>query len=340
MLANLLLPTSFTWGEFASVGQEDRHAVQRYFAGTGDRGSIIGNPGTDFLWGDGALLHAWPANPSQNQYQAVRNSSVPTLLVGGTVDFATPAQNAAKELLPHLRNGHQVVLSELGHAPDFWRYEPTAGTHLLTTFYDTGRVDTSRYTRHTITFNTPVTQIEIAEYLLGAMLGFAAVTVGSLLWLALRVRRRGAAGRTASVAFRTVLPLVLGLGGWFLAALTVLTLFATVPLSGELLGIIASSVPIALGLYLAWTDRDRDQATRTQGLLAAGAGALLGGWFGFTAVSGLPALITTIIGAAAAGNLALIGLDLWQQWPARPAAATTPAATYAAPPAARLTAGG
>ena len=325
MLANLLLPTSFTWGELASVGQIDRHAVQRYYASTGDRGSIIGNPGTDFLWGDGALLHAWPANPSQNQYQTVRNSTVPTLLIGGTVDFATPAQNATRELLPHLPNGHQVVLSELGHAPDFWQYEPAAGTHLLTTFYDSGRVDASRFTHHTITFSTKVTQTAIAEYLLAAMLGFAVAAIAWLAWVARRVRKRGAAGRKTSIATRTVGPLVLGLGGWFAAALVALTLWPTLPLSNEVLGILAVSVPIALGLYLAWTRRDRDGAIKTQGLLAASAGALLGGWFGFTAVSGLPGLVTTIIGAAAAGNLALIAVDLWPERSARMAVAAAPA---------------
>jgi pimeloyl-ACP methyl ester carboxylesterase len=326
LLAGLSLPTVFTWGEFAAIGQADRHTAQRYFASTGDRGSIIGNPGNDFLWADGALLHAWPANPSQNQYTTVQNSSVPTLLIGGTVDFATPAENATRELLPHLRNGHQVVLSELGHSPDFWQYEPAAGTHLLTTFYDTGQVDTSLYTHHTISFKTPVTETAIAEYLLGAMLGFAVAAIGWLAWVARRVRKRGAAGRNTSIAARTVVPLVLGLGGWFAAALIVLTLWPTLSLSNEVLGIVSVSAPIALGLYLAWAHRDWDRPTKIEGLLAVCAGALLGGWFGFTATSGLVALFTTIIGAAAAGNLALMVVDLWRDPSARPAAATAPSA--------------
>ena len=80
-------------------------------------------------------MHAWPANPGENQYTSVQNSSVPTLLIGGTLDFETPAQNATKELLPHLSNGHQVILSGLGHADDFWSYEPkrqqAAADHVL-----------------------------------------------------------------------------------------------------------------------------------------------------------------------------------------------------------------
>ena len=83
-------------------------------------------------------------------------------------------------------------------------------------------------------------------------------------------------------------------------------------------------MPIALGLYLAWTHRDWDRATKSRGLLAATAGALLGGWLGFTATSGLFAIVTTTIGAAAAGNLALIAASLFRERSARAAMATTP----------------
>ena len=90
-------------------------------------------------------------------------------------------------------------------------------------------------------------------------------------------------------------------------------------LSSELLGVLAPSGLIALGLYLAWAHRDWDRATKSLGLLAATAGALLGGWLGFTATSGLFALVTTTIGAAAGGNLALIAVGLFCDGPrARP----------------------
>ena len=69
-----------------------------------------------------------------------------TLLIGGTLDFATPPQDATRELLPHLPNGHQVVLAELGHTTDFWSYQPTASSRLVNTFLDSGQVDDSLYT--------------------------------------------------------------------------------------------------------------------------------------------------------------------------------------------------
>ena len=270
LMADIALPQSFVWGEFASIGMADAQPAERYFSSGAGGGSIIGNPFTEFLWGAGGLVHAWPANPGENQYTSVQNSNVPTLLIGGTLDFATAKpRDATKELLPHLPNGHQVILSGLGHVDDFWYYEPRAGAQLLNAFFDTGRVDTSRFTPNRVSFATPVTQAAIAKDLVAAMIGFAALAALCLLWVALRVRKHGAAGRKTSVVTRTIVPVVLGLGGWFGAALVVLTLWPALSLTSELLGILAPSVPIAVGLYLAWTHRDWDRAAKSLGLLAA-----------------------------------------------------------------------
>ena len=314
-------PRRSSWGEFASIGLADAHPAQRYFSSGTGRGSIIGNPFTQFLWGAGGLAD-WPANPGENQYTRVQNSNVPTLLIGGTLDFQTPAQNATKELLPHLPNGHQVILSGLGHAEDFWSYEPSASTQLLTTFYNTGRVDTSGYTPNKVSFTTSPTQTAVARDIVGTVIGLVILAALWLLWVARRVRKHGAAGRKTSFATRTIVLLVLGLGGWLGAALVVLTLWPTLSLTSELFGVLAISVPIALGLYLAWTHRAWDRATKSLGLLAAIAGAVLGGWLGFTAVSGMFALVTTIIGAAAGGNLALIAVSILRERSARAATAT------------------
>ena len=221
-MANLVLPQSFVWGEFASIGMADAQPVERYFSSGADRGSIIGNPLGEFLWGAGGLVHAWPANPGENQYTSVQNSNVPTLLIGGTLDFETPAQNATKELLPHLSNGHQVIVSGLGHVDDFDAYEPKASTQLLTTFYATGQVDTSRYTPNEVSFATADTQAAIAKKILATMVAVALVAVIWLVVLAIRIRRRGGTGRKTGAWIRSAGPLVFGLGGWFLGALLIL----------------------------------------------------------------------------------------------------------------------
>ena len=312
-MANLTLPQSFTWGEFASIGMADAQPVERYFSSGADRGSIIGNPLGEFLWGAGGLVHAWPANPGENQYTSVQNSSVPTLLIGGTLDFETPAQNATKELLPHLSNGHQVILSGLGHVDDFFSYEPRASTQLLTTFYATGQVDTSRYTPNVVSFATSPTQAAIAKDLLAFMIGFALLAVIWLVILAIRVRRRGGTGRKTGAWIRSAGPIVFGLGGWFLGALLVLRFWPNVPLEDQLLAVVSVAVPVWLGVYAGWVRTDTPKAMRAKGIGAAGVGAVVGAALGYHVTSGLIALITTIIGAAVVSNLSLLVLDIWTE---------------------------
>jgi pimeloyl-ACP methyl ester carboxylesterase len=312
-MAGQILPTSFVWGEFASIGMADAKPAEHYFSSGANRGSIIGNPLAEFLWGAGGMARAWPANPSENQYTSVPNSNVPTLLIGGTLDFETPAQNATNELLPHLSHGHQVILSGLGHADDFDAYEPSASTQLLTTFYATGRVDTSRYTPNVVSFTTSSTQTAIAKDIVGAMIGFALLAVIWLVALAIRIRRRGGTGRKTGAWIRSAGPIVFGLGGWFLGALLVLRFWPNRPLDDQLLVVVSVAVPIWLGLYAGWVCTDTPKAMRAKGLGAAGVGAVVGAALGFHVISGLAALITAIIGAAIVSNLSLLVLDIWTE---------------------------
>ena len=253
----------------------------------------------------------------------MQNSNVPTLLIGGTLDFETPAQNATKELLPHLSNGHQVILSGLGHADDFFSYEPSASTQLLTTFYATGQVDTSRYTPNVVSFTTVGnTQASIAKYILGAMGGVALLAVIWLVVLAIRIRRRGGTGRKTGAWIRSAGPIVFGLGGWFLGELLVLRFWPSRVVPDQLLAGVSIAVPIWLGVYAGWVRTDTPKAMPAKGIGAASVGAVVGAAFGFHATSGQIALITTIIGAAVVSNLSLLVLDIWTE---RAASRGTPA---------------
>ena len=76
----------------------------------------------------------------------MQSTEVETLLISGSIDFSTPAQFAEQELLPSLRKGQHVVISEQGHVSDFWQFQPEARQRLLTSFYNTGKADASLYT--------------------------------------------------------------------------------------------------------------------------------------------------------------------------------------------------
>jgi pimeloyl-ACP methyl ester carboxylesterase len=324
MMAQLVFPNVQVKGDMAAVARTDASFADPYFASARDRGSILGSPGTDYLWAGGRLRDAWPASPDENEYNRVQTSRVETLLIGGSVDFATPPQDATRELLPHLPNGHQVVLAGLGHTDDFWAYQPAASSRLINTFLDSGRLDKSLYTGNTIDLKPSFTQGAIAKIFLGVMLSFAALVVLSLLALWLRVRKRGGLGRKTGASIRSLYVFVLGLGGWFLGILVVLTALPTVPLDSELLVGLSVGVPTGLGIYWGWVQRDWSARTKTAGLFASLAGAFVGAWLGFNSIPGFFGPITAIVGAAVGANLILLALDITRDRSVRHLATATP----------------
>jgi hypothetical protein len=132
----------------------------------------------------------------------------------------------------------------------------------------------------------------------------------SLLGMARRVRTQGRIGPESAALLRSVYPLVLGLGGWCLGALIVLTIMPGVRIDNELLVVLSVGVPIGLGTYWAWVHRAFSARSKRVGIAAAAAGSLAGAWLGFQAADGLLALLTAIIGAVAGANLALLVLDM------------------------------
>ncbi len=307
MMAQLIFPKGQVWGEVAASARSDAAYAKRFFAKHADRGSVIGAPGTGLIWVGGRLLDAWPASPDENEYTRVQDSNVETLLIGGKLDFATPPQNATRELLPHLPNGHELVLANLGHSDDFWTYEPTASKRLINAFLGSGRVDTSLYTPAHVDFTPALTQGTIATIVLASMLGLAALTVLSLLWMAFRVRRRGAFGRKSSVAVRSLYALLLGLGGVFLGLLIALTALPTVPMTDELLAVLSVGVPVGLAIYFASVNRD------WFGFAVAAGGALVGAWLGYNVTSaafGAAAPLLAIVGAVVGANVTVLARDM------------------------------
>ena len=144
------------------------------------------------------------------------------------------------------------------------------------------------------------------------MFGFALLAVIWLVVLAIRIRRRGGTGRKTGAWIRSAGPIVFGLGGWILGALLVLRFWPSRPLVDPLLAV-SVAVAIWLGVYAGWVRTDTPKAMRAKGIGAAGVGAVVGAAFGFHAISGQIALITTIIGAAVVSNLSLLVLDIWTE---------------------------
>ena len=311
ILGDVILPKLFVWGEYAATGVLDAPQADAYYARGGDSDSLLARAATDYIWGGGRLSTAWPTSPDSAEYSQVRNSSVEALLVGGELDVATPPQIARKQLLPYLPNGREVVLAGFGHLPTFWHEQPEATSHLINTFFASGQVDASLVKPVLVDFTPQTTLTMMAKQIVVATIGIALVAVLSLLWLALYVRRHGAFGRASGVLLQSVYPVVLGIGGWCAGALIALTLLPGIAIDDQSLVVLCMSLPIGLGIYFASVQREWSTQTRTIRLLAATAGALIGGWLGFNTTSVPEALGTTIVGAAIAANFLLILLEIF-----------------------------
>src|SRR5206468_1542834 len=204
--------------------------------------SSLCDPVTRVIGGGGELADAWPANASENQYDRVRTSKVNTLLIGGALDFATPPQIATKELLPYLPNGHQVVLAGIGHTTSFWTQQRKAGSHLINTFFDSGRVDDSLYKPTTVDFTPDVT---LAAFSVGVPVGLCIY----FAWL-----NRGWAAQTKVTGF------VAAVGGALVGAW--LGFHATEGLLALITAIVGAAVGgnvTLLGLDIAWDRQVRER---------------------------------------------------------------------------------
>ena len=110
-------------------------------------------------------------------------------------------------------------------------------------------------------------------------------------------------------SLRSLYAVILALGGWFVGVLIASSRVPGVPLDAELLVVFSMAIPIAGAASLGWRAPDRIPGNNVA-LAAAFAGALIGAWLGFHSATALLALATTLVGAVAGTNLALIACDI------------------------------
>lgn len=172
MAYDLMVPKAFVWGDFFAKGAgADLDPGRDYTADLRAPGSIIGSPISLLTWSP--LSQAWPQDGRPAPSAGVHPTEVETLLVSGSIDFSTPAEYAQKELLPALKKGRQVILSEMGHVGDVWGVQPRATRRLLASFYDTGVADDSLYEYAPVDFRVKFGFPLLAKILLGTGLLFA-----------------------------------------------------------------------------------------------------------------------------------------------------------------------
>jgi pimeloyl-ACP methyl ester carboxylesterase len=187
---NLFLPTLFTWGHFLSMGSsvdDYRDASLDYETYLDPPDALIGTPMSRFLYG---FVEGWPAHTIDEEYFEVQPSDIETLLVSGSIDFSTPPQFATEELLPHLSNGEQVILKDIGHTESIWGSQPEARAHLVTTFFDTGEVDASLYEYQPVNFTVDRDWSGLMRILMAIIVAVIALVIALIGFSIYLVRRR------------------------------------------------------------------------------------------------------------------------------------------------------
>jgi len=195
-----MVPSMFTWGDLASkaVGT-DFDSTRDYSAEMEPPGLPLGSPMSKILWGP--LAHGrWPMKHLPEEFRKPQPSDVETLLLSGSVDFSTPAEFATKELLPYLKRGKQVIVSECGHVNDVLYLEPENSKLLLTSFYNTGVVDESKNSYIPMVFSVSWSFTTIAKTALGVIAFVALVLAAVVVWAIGRYRKRKASEMRASAA--------------------------------------------------------------------------------------------------------------------------------------------
>ena len=138
-------------GEFFCKVMSSGLDPERDWAGEMDpEGSIIGSPEAKLLWG-AASRGGWPIGVVSREYRRDTDIDVETLVLMGNLDFNAPVEYVREELMPHLKQGRLVVLSNVGHG-EFVKLQPEAFDQLAGRFFYEGIVDTSKYTYHQIDF--------------------------------------------------------------------------------------------------------------------------------------------------------------------------------------------
>jgi pimeloyl-ACP methyl ester carboxylesterase len=178
---DMIISKVFIWGDLLTKGGNADFDSARDYNDLRAPDSILGSPMSLLIWQPAS--QGWPLYRMADEFRQVQPSDVETLLINGSVDFSTPLEFGRDELLPALKNGRLVTLSEMGHVNDFWSLNPSAADGLLTSFYTTGEADDSGFSYLPMDFKISFGFPALAKILLGTGVFLLAITVSGMIGL-------------------------------------------------------------------------------------------------------------------------------------------------------------
>lgn len=160
-----VFPDMFVWGDLATKAMSADLDSAKIFSSFDQTDEILDSPMNKLLW-EPLKYYRLPIKMIPDSLRSLKNSDVETLILSGSVDFATPAVYG-KEFLPYLKNGRQIIISEAGHVGDIRYLQLDAIKSLITNYINKGIVDTSRLKYIPMNFNVSWGFPKIAKAAIG-----------------------------------------------------------------------------------------------------------------------------------------------------------------------------
>lgn len=98
--------------------------------------TILGGNISKLYWG---AASAWQMKIIPEEYRKCRESLSETLVISGDLDVSTPSDSAKEELMPFLKNGHQIILKNMSHSDIFIKTMMTP--NFLSDYFDSGNIN-------------------------------------------------------------------------------------------------------------------------------------------------------------------------------------------------------
>jgi len=194
MMFDYMAGSMFNFGDlFSKAVSADFDSTRNYCLDMEPPDMPLGSPLSKLFWGP-MNHYVWPVKLLPEAYRKPRPSDVETLLMSGSMDISTPAEFAANDLLPYLRNGKQIIMAESGHMDiQYLNIENTK--RLLTGFYLSGAPDASMNTYVSMDFAVTWGFPKIAKIVIGVMAFILMVLIAVIVWIIKIYRKRRTAQR-------------------------------------------------------------------------------------------------------------------------------------------------
>ena len=125
------------FGEMSSKGVSADFKQEIDYRKTLDgNNTILGGNISKLYWG---VANAWQMKLIPEEYRKCRETLAETLVISGDLDISTPSDYARNELMPHLKNGHIIILKNMSHSDIFIKTMMTPD--FLSDYFDKGSIN-------------------------------------------------------------------------------------------------------------------------------------------------------------------------------------------------------